>query len=218
MFHVPPSILAASDDTGTLIKILFGVGAVVIWAISATASAAKQRAEQARRRQAYGQLPPDVVQPTYGGVPLPTAAGYGGQQPPAYPPPQAYAPPPAYPPAYAPAAYAPPPPPVPQKAGPTKKQRKQQQQQRAAAQKRAAEAAAVTAQQETRAAVVARRDVEAAEEARAAQPRSGGARGGTPAAQIARLARRRDSLRAAFILSEVLSVPKSLRNDSGQML
>ncbi|HSI37420.1 MAG: hypothetical protein ACAI43_00525 [Phycisphaerae bacterium] len=204
----PSSFLLAAADDGTLIKILFGVVAVVIWAISATASAAKQRAEQARRRQQYGQLPPDVVQPTYGGVPYPPSdAGYAGQ-------PQAYAPPgyapPAYPPAYV-------PPPVPQQAGPTKKQRKQQQQQRAATQKRAAEAAAVTAQKETRAAVVAQRDAEAATEARAAKPRSA-AKGGTPAAQIGRLARRPDSLRAAFILSEVLSAPKSLRNETGRML
>jgi len=162
-------LLARSSDD-TTIKIILAVIAVIIWAVSASVSAAKKRTEDARRRQQYGVLPPDLN----------------------------------------PLGYAPPIPQAQLGRAVAKAQKKQQKQrgrgQQAARQQGAVQAPPLPrrapAQQEQHAPTTVGPSPSAA-----VQP-----------SRIARLARRPDSLRAAFILSEVLAPPKSLRDESGHVV
>jgi hypothetical protein len=66
-------ILARSSDDDWM-KIVFGVGAVIVWGLFQLIGAVAKKAEDAKRRQRYGRLPEDV-------------ARRGGGRPSAFPPP-----------------------------------------------------------------------------------------------------------------------------------
>ena len=53
-------ILARTRDD-EIMKIVFGVGAVIVWGIFQAIAAIAKRAEDAKRRQKYGRLPEDVA-------------------------------------------------------------------------------------------------------------------------------------------------------------
>ena len=53
-------ILARTRDD-EIMKIVFGVGAVIVWGIFQAIAAIAKKAEDAKRRQKYGRLPEDVA-------------------------------------------------------------------------------------------------------------------------------------------------------------
>src|SRR5689334_420410 len=62
-----PTILARGDDE--LMKIVFGVGAVIVWGIFQMIAAVAKKAEENKRRMRYNRLPEDVAYRP--GVPTP---------------------------------------------------------------------------------------------------------------------------------------------------
>src|SRR5689334_13093307 len=54
-----PQILARGDDE--FMKIVFGVGAVIVWGIFQMIAAVAKKAEEQKRRRQYNRLPEDVA-------------------------------------------------------------------------------------------------------------------------------------------------------------
>jgi hypothetical protein len=72
MLNITCILARSSDDE--LMKIVFGVGAVIVWGLFQLIGAVAKKAEEAKRRQRYGRLPEDVA--TRGGLPpLPVPVG-----------------------------------------------------------------------------------------------------------------------------------------------
>jgi hypothetical protein len=155
-------ILARSGED-ELMKIVFGVAAVVIWGLFQLIGAIAKKAEDAKRRQQYGRLPEDVARG--GGTPLPVPA----------------------------------PPPVPWG----------QKQTKGRGNKKASKRAPLVAPAPPPAVQPVPAIASGVREAAASRPQARAA--GAPAGQIARLLRRPESLRAAVVLSEVMSKPVALR-------
>lgn len=158
MLDLSPILARTRDDE--IMKIIFGVGAVIVWGIFQAIAAIAKKAEDAKRRQKYGRLPEDVATRT-----------------PSFPVP----------------------PPV-----PTQKRGKQPKPKR-----RATPAPPVTVRQPAAVPPTAPAYAAVAQTAPArAKPASTAA----PANRVGRLLRQPASLRAAFILNEVLSQPIALRD------
>ena len=201
---MPPltPLLAARSSDDDFMKIVFGVGAVIVWGLFQLLGALAKKAEEAKRREQYGGLPEDVTTYGYGGRPTAPPSGlppYGGRT-----------------------TTTPPPPPVPVQVPPgygTPRPHQHQPKRKgnAGRSKAAKRAAAPSAQAAERNVAVARQAFDVATSSPAplaeSQPSPRRIRSGVPAGQIARLLRRPDSLRAAFILNEVLSKPTALRDD-----
>jgi hypothetical protein len=65
-----PNILARSGEDD-LMKIIFGIGAVIVWGIVQMIAAVAKKAEDAKRRRQYGRLPEDVAVRNRAGIPTP---------------------------------------------------------------------------------------------------------------------------------------------------
>ena len=187
------NILAARSGDDDWMKIVFGVGAVIVWGLFQLTGALAKKADDAKRRRQYGQMPEDVRPYGYGGVATP--------------------PPPPVPSGLKPSRQ-----PQPQQQGKRKGNggrgkgggKRAQAAAVAEAARAAQQLAAATAQQEyeaSRAAAAAARPDE--EDAHVRRP----VRAAAPAGQIGRLLRRPDSLRAALILNEVMAKPVALRDE-----
>src|SRR5258706_15745140 len=72
-----PAILARSDDE-SIVKFIFGAIVLVFWLGGALFSAIKKRAEDAKRRARYGQMPPAFPPPPT--VPMPSAGSPPARQ------------------------------------------------------------------------------------------------------------------------------------------
>ena len=59
MPDLSPILARTRDDE--IMKIIFGVGAVIVWGIFQAIAAIAKKAEDAKRRQKYGRLPEDVA-------------------------------------------------------------------------------------------------------------------------------------------------------------
>jgi hypothetical protein len=157
------------------LKIVFGVGAVIVWGLFQLISAAAKKAEEAKRRQQYGRLPADVVT---------ARGGYGGAGP------------------------MPPPVPVGQWPQAHANQGKAKGKGRGKAVKRGAGAVGRPMPAPPQVAVAHAAVVEG--------PKGRAKQAGdvAPANRVGRLLRQPGSMRAAFILNEVLSKPVALREES----
>jgi len=68
MSHITYILARSSDDE--FMKIVFGVGAVIVWGLFQLIGGIAKKAEEAKRRQRYGRLPADVAR-RGGAPPLP---------------------------------------------------------------------------------------------------------------------------------------------------
>src|SRR5687767_12431021 len=82
MFNIT-HILAARSGEDDWMKIVFGIGAVVVWGLFQLTGALAKKADDAKRRRQYGQMPEDVRPYGYGGVaaPPPVPAGLKASRP-----------------------------------------------------------------------------------------------------------------------------------------
>jgi hypothetical protein len=177
--------ILARGDDNDFMKFVFGVVVVVLWGFGALVSAINKRAEAERRRRMQ-----------YEQLARESGMGGGGS-----------------------VGYGPPPVParIPGGQRPKQKQKQPKQRKRIAVatpptlpgQRAAAEPAAHPAYQPA----VAGGSTAPIGDAPAA-PRAGSG-GAASASRVARLLRRPDTLRAAFILSEILAPPPSIKRDNG---
>ena len=79
MPDLSPILARTRDDE--IMKIIFGVGAVIVWGIFQAIAAIAKKAEDAKRRQKYGRLPEDVATRTPSFPVPPPVPGKRAKQP-----------------------------------------------------------------------------------------------------------------------------------------